>query len=86
MMCVVDPMQNLLLGTAKHNMVELWKTLEILSSKQHDKIQDRVDSYVCLTYIGRVPSKISSSFSGRTAEQWKNWTMFFIFLLLKLTV
>ena len=32
-MCVVDPMHNLLLGTAKH-MLELWKSLGILSSKQ----------------------------------------------------
>ena len=42
-MCVVDPMHNLLLGTAKH-MLELWKSLGILSSKQYDEIQDRVDS------------------------------------------
>ena len=72
-MCVVDPMHNLLLGTAKH-MVYLWKTLGILSTKQYDDIQDRVDSYVCPADMGRMPSKIASSFSGFTAEQWKNWT------------
>lgn len=33
--------------------------------------------------VGRVPSKISSSFSGFTAEQWKNWTLFFHFSHLK---
>ena len=71
-MCVVDPMHNLLLGTAKH-MLELWKSLGNLSSKQYDEIQDRVDSYVCPTDIGHMPSKISSSLSGwiycRTMEK-----------------
>ena len=81
-MCLVDPMHNLLLGTAKH-MLELWKSLGILSSKQYDEIQDRVDSYVCPRDIGRVPSKISSSFPGFTEEQWKNWTMFFSLFALK---
>ena len=81
-MCVIDPMHNLLLGTAKH-MVELWKVLGVLSPKQYDDIQARVDSYVCPSDMGRVPSKISSSFSGFTAEQWKNWTMYFSLFYLK---
>lgn len=81
-MCVVDPMHNLLLGTAKH-MVELWKNLGILTCKQYEDIQSRVDSCVCPSDIGRVPSKIASSFSGFTAEQWKNWTMFFSLFALK---
>ena len=55
----------------------------ILQAINYDEIQDRVDSYVCPTDIGRVPSKISSSFSGFTAEQWKNWTMFFSLFALK---
>ena len=78
-MCIVDPMHNLLLGTAKH-MVELWKSI---SSKQYEEIQERVDSHVCPSDIGRIPSKISSSFSGFTAEQWKNWTLFFSLFSLK---
>ena len=43
-----------------------------MTSKQYEDIQARVDSYVCPADIGRVPSKIASSFSGFTAEQWKN--------------
>ena len=56
-MCVVDPMHNLLFGTTKH-MVELWKTIGILTSKEYDDIQAKVDSFVCPADIGRVPSKI----------------------------
>ena len=75
-MCIVDPMHNLLLGTAKR-MIELWKSLHIISPKQYDEVQERVDSHVCPSDIGRVPSKIASFFSGSTAEQLKNWTLFF---------
>ena len=81
-MCVVDPMHNLLMGTAKH-MVEIWKSLGILSSKDLDDMQVKVDSYVCPPDMGGMPSKISSSFSGFTTEQWKNWTMFFSLFALK---
>ena len=75
-MCVVDPMHNLLLGTSKM-MVELWKSSGILTIKDFELIQSRVDSFVCPSEVGRIPSKISSSFSGFTAEQWKNWTIYF---------
>ena len=75
-MCIIDPMHNLLLGTSKM-MVEIWKTSGILSVKDFAVIQLRVDSFVCPSEVARVPSKISSSFSGFTAEQWKNWTIYF---------
>lgn len=69
-MCIINPMHNLLLGTAKM-MTELWKSSGILDLKDFDIIQSRVDSFVCPSEIGRIPSKIGSSFSGFTAEQWK---------------
>ena len=75
-MCIVDPMHNLLLGTSK-NIMELWKSNEVLSENDFEIIQQRVDSFVAPNDIGRMPSKIASGFSGFTAEQWKNWTIFF---------
>ena len=33
--------------------------------------------------IGRIPGKISSSFSGFTADQWKNWTLVYSLFALK---
>ena len=81
-MCVVDPMHNLLLGTAKH-MVELWKSLDLINSKCYNDIQTRVDSHVCPNDVGRLASKIYSAFSGFTGEQWKNWTMYFSLFALK---
>ena len=81
-MCVVDPMHNLLLGTAKH-MVEIWKKRGILTDKELNMIQEKVDSFVAIPDVGRMPTKISSAFSGFTAQQWKNFTIFFSLFALK---
>lgn len=81
-MCTIDPMHNMLLGTAKH-VIETWKSLSIINSKNYDIIQEKVNSFVCPADIGRLPSKISSGFSGFTAEQWKNWIIFFSLFALK---
>ena len=75
-MCIINPMHNLLLGTAKHT-IEVWKQNGVLDSKCFSIIQQKVDSFIAPPDIGRVPSKISSGFSGFTADQWKNWTIFF---------
>lgn len=81
-MCIVDPMHNLLLGTAKH-MLELWKNLEILTDKDFELLQTCVDSFVCPGDVGRLPYKILSGFSSFTAEQWKSWTCLFSLSALK---
>ena len=75
-MCTIDPMHNLLLGTAKH-VINIWKHLEIIDNKCYVIIQKKVDSFISPPDIGRVPFKIASGFAGFTAEQWKNWTLFF---------
>uniref|UniRef100_A0A1X7VK20 Uncharacterized protein n=1 Tax=Amphimedon queenslandica TaxID=400682 RepID=A0A1X7VK20_AMPQE len=41
------------------------------------KLMSKVNSFVCLSEIGKIPSTISASFAGFTAEQWKNWTIYF---------
>lgn len=38
---------------------------------------------MCPADLGRIPSKIESSFAGFTAEQWKKWTMFYSLFALK---
>ena len=80
--CVVDPMHNLLLGTAKR-MLTVWKTAEVISESQFDKIQAKVNAFITPTDIGRIPGKISSGFSGFTAEQWRNWTLIYSLCCLK---
>ena len=78
-MCTIDPMHNLLLGTAKHVM-DTWKRLSVIDSKNYDITQKRV---VSPPDIGRLPFKIASGFAGFTAEQWKKWVVFFSLFSLK---
>lgn len=42
----------------------------------------KVDSFISPADIGHVPMKISG-FAGFTAEQWKNWIMFYSLVGLK---
>ena len=73
---VIDPMHNLFLGTAKHVM-ETWLNTAILTTTDLQKVQEKVDAVRVPTYIGRIPGKIAKSFSGFTADQWKNWVIIF---------
>ena len=81
-MCVIDPMHNLLSGTAKH-CIDIWKSTGLLSSDHFCDIQKKVDNFTCPNDVGRIPSKIQSSFSGFTADQWKSWTVLFSLYCLK---
>ena len=71
---IIDPMHNLLLGTAKHVM-NLWIKIGIISHKQlnFDEIQQSVDSFSVPSDIGRISYKISSGFSSFKADQWRSW-------------
>ncbi|CAH1264067.1 Hypp2840 [Branchiostoma lanceolatum] len=79
---VIDPMHNLLLGTAKH-VFKVWVELGVLDKKAFDVIQSRIDSMKVPRDVGRIPRKIASGFSGFTADQWKNWTCVFSLFCLK---
>ena len=82
---VVDPMHNLYLGTAKHMMKNVWlnEKSDFISDEDFQRIQQLVDSMTVPQDIGRIPGKISCSFSGFTADQWKNWTTVYSLFALK---
>ena len=76
-MLVIDPMHNLFLGTAKRFLKEILIANGIITSANMDVIQQRVNSFTCPAGIGRIPLKIQSGFSQFTADQWKNWVIYF---------
>lgn len=45
---IVDPMHNMLLGTAKH-IVNIWKSMGLLSDSNFDLIQSHVDKFIVPT-------------------------------------
>lgn len=82
-LCVIDPMHNLLLGTAKH-VLSVWKSTGVIGESHFDDIQSKVNAFVTPTDIGRIPGKINKIWiSSFTAEQWHNWTLIYSLCSLK---
>ena len=74
---VIDPMHNLFLGTAKSVMKNICLKRNIITAEQLNVLQCRMDSLKVPSDLGRIPKKISSNFSGFTAEQLKNWVLLY---------
>jgi len=60
---VIDPMNNLLLGTSKY-MFTLWQDKQLLTYYQIVGIQGLCAKFCFPNDVGRLPLKIDSSFSG----------------------
>lgn len=79
---LIDPMHNLLLGSAK-NVLKTWIAMGILNESDMQKLQKRVNLIKPPSEIGRIPGKISEGFKGFTADQWKNWVLIYSSFALK---
>ena len=79
---IIDPVHLLFLGLAKTTL-KVWKEKELIKDKHFDLLQRRVDAVIPPPEIGRIPSKISTRFSGFTADQWKNWVCYYSAFTLK---
>lgn len=76
---MVDPMHNLLLGSAK-TFIKIWKEHTL---PDFTKIQEAVDQFVIPAGVGRIPRKVDNGFSNFKAEQWKNWIMIYSLVCFK---
>ena len=76
-MLIVDPMHNLFLGSAKYFLKKLLIGSNIIESSKLPLLQDCINSFVVPSDIGRIPHKICSGFSSFTADQWKNWVVYY---------
>lgn len=75
-MLLIDPMHNLFMGTAKHITFNIFIKQNILDSAALETIKSRIRKVVVPAGLGRVPASINTS-TFLTAEQWKNWTLYF---------
>ena len=80
--CVVDPMYNLFLGTAKR-VFSTWIEDGVVSKGDLKKIQERIESFCSSSDLGRLPGNISSNYGGYTAAQWKNFVLLYSMYVLK---
>lgn len=70
---VIDPMHNLLLGSAKH-VFSIWVEKGLLTQSNLQTLQEKSENITFPYGVGRIPLKIGSSFAGFTADQWRLWT------------
>lgn len=82
-MLVIDPMHNLFLGSAKYFLKNILIAMDYISKADLEKIQERVNAFIVPSGIGRIPMKIESGFSKFTADQWKNWSIYFSIITLR---
>ena len=75
----LDPMHNLFEGTAKRVMKKIWLNDEnpLIRKKDFEKVHDTISAFKTPSSIGRLPLKVLSGYSSFTADQWKNWTLWF---------
>ena len=64
-MCIIDPMHNLFLGTAK-KMFKIWCENDILAKEKLQEVQERIENV-----------EVVSNHGGFTASQWKNWVLYY---------
>ena len=75
-MLLIDGMHILYLGTAKHFARNIWINKNYLNSEKLAKVEEKLKNSVVPVGLGRLPSSISSG-QFLTADQWKNWTIYF---------
>ena len=81
-MLIIDPMHNLFLGSAKHFLKSILLDKGFVKEIEFGAIQQRVNKVVTPPDIGRIPHKILSGFSSFTADQWKNWVLYYSLIAL----
>ncbi|PKC11972.1 hypothetical protein RhiirA5_287016, partial [Rhizophagus irregularis] len=76
---VVDPMHCLFLGIAKWITKRIWIDEGVLTEKDLQSIQKKMDEFKVPSDLGRIPGKIhcGEGFSNFTADQWRNFFLIY---------
>ena len=82
-MLIIDPMHNLYLGTAKYFFKNILLLKGYIAETHLSLIQEQIDSFVVPPGIDKIRIKVTSGFSQLTADQWKNWVIYFSLIALR---
>ena len=74
--CVVDPMHNLFLGTAK-KMFCKWVDLSFLSKQAFESIRTKISKLHVPSDVGKIPVSLEANYGSMTAKEWKNWVLIY---------
>ena len=80
--CVIDPMHNLYLGTAKR-MWKLWISEEIIKKDDLKLIDERIRSLNIPSDCGWLPGHMESNWANLNAYEWKNFTLIYSMFVLQ---
>ena len=59
-------------------MLQLWPECGVIATGNFSALEECIDSIVIPANLGKIPSKVHTSFSAFTADQVKDWiTIFF---------
>ena len=76
-MLPIDPMHNLFLGTAKHFARDIWIGRNIHSQEALSTIETRLKNTIVPPGLGRLLPVSITTGTFLTADQWKNWIIYF---------
>ena len=81
---VVDPMHCLFLGIAKWITKRIWIEEGVLTEKDLQSIQKKMNEFKIPSDLGRIPGKIhcGDGFSNYTADQWRNFFLIYATVVL----
>lgn len=80
-MTAVDPMHCLFLGVAKH-VFKIWREDDTLNDEKLAAVDEKLLKFDGSTKIGSVPKRLSLRMK-LTAEEWKNWTLYYSLIALQ---
>ena len=81
-MLIIDPMHNLYLGTAKYFFKNILISKGYISHTNLTSLQEKIDSFIVPSGIDKIRMKIGSGLSNLTADQWKNWVIYYSIIAL----
>ena len=78
---VIDPMHNMLLGTAKH-MFNVWVYIDVITPKKIDIIDGKMLETCVPSENMRSPNSMSH-YKGFKSDEWKQWVQYYSLYCLK---
>lgn len=78
---MIDPMHNLLLGTAKH-IFSVWSNMKIVTSDNIRHIELCTKLFSVPYNIGRLPQRLDDGMANLKADQMRNWIVIYSIICL----
>jgi len=74
-MCIIDPMHNLFWNMKK--MFKIWCENDLLTTANLRTVNECIEKVEAPSDLGHLPGNIRSNYGGFTADQWKNWVLYY---------